>query len=92
MLRIMVFNEFLVISNKISQSLHFSLSKLSCKTSIYGTHFESLKSVDTYINSKFKFKRFSFKYPVVSNYIVVTLTLFYAVKNGELKEEEIIAF
>ena len=42
----MVFNEFFVISNKISQSLHFWLWKLSCKTSVFRAPFESLKSVE----------------------------------------------
>ena len=55
---------------------------------------ELLKSVgisDACSCSKFKFKTFSFKCQIVSNYIAVALQL-YIVKNNEFKEEQIITF
>ena len=55
---------------------------------------ESLKSVGisaARICSKFKFKSFSFKCQIVSNYIAVALQLC-IVKFDEFKEEEIITF
>ena len=80
----MVFNEYLVISNKISRSLSF----LAMKTVITPL-LEVLKFIcnfwitkicrisDVCNISKFEFKTFSFKRLVVSNYTVVTVTLYW---------------
>ena len=93
------FNEFLNISNKhigfflkIYHGFNKQYHNLEVR-SLFAI-VESLKSVgisDTCICSKFKFKSFSFKCQIVSNYIAVALQL-YIVKIDEFKEKEIITF
>ena len=80
----MVFNEYLVISNKISRSLSFLAMKtvitplLEVLKFICNFWITKICQISDVCNiSKFEFKTFSFKRLVVSNYTVVTVTLYW---------------